>query len=301
MVTGRTNTLGAVVADVENVFFARVLRGFTDVGRAAGFEIIVANTDERPAREEASLAMFIRNRVDGVLVSPASMSRVAHLFSAHGSGLPLVLLDRHVDGLSVDAVVVDNVSAARGAVQRLLDGGHRRIAMVAGTGGDPSGADAGVADVATTADRVTGYRTALEAAGLPLRRDYVCAADYRRESARAAALTLLALPEPPTAVFTSDSLLALGVLQAVRAAGLSVPRDLSLVSFDNPPWSDALEPPLTVVDQPAYEMGAVAARRLVRRVQGDTLPAETIRLDSAWVERGSIASPPTLDAFRPGV
>jgi DNA-binding LacI/PurR family transcriptional regulator len=291
MITGRTNTLGVVVPDIENVFFARVLRGIADVGREEGFEILVANTDERAEREIASLDLLIRNRVDGVVIAPASRTHVEHLVSARRAGLQVVVVDRSVPDLDADTVLVDNVAAARSVVERLLQAGHRRIAMVAGRVGDPAGATRQASDVATTSDRVAGYRQALASAGIAFRPEFLRMGGSRREDARAVALDLLALREPPTAVFASDSILALGVLQAVRANGLSTPADISLIAFDDPDWAQSVDPPLTVIEQPGYRIGVTAARRLIDRVRGSLAAPETLRFATRWVERESIARP----------
>ena len=294
MKTGRTNTLGAVVADIENAFFARVMRGFTDTARSEGFQVILANTDEDLATEQSAVRVFQERRVDGMVVTPACLDRSDHLRAAHEAGVPLVLLDRRVPGLATDVVHIDNVAAARETTGKLLEAGHRKIAMVSGITAAESdaGPDELPTGISTTHDRLEGYRQALAGAGVAYRQDYVCTADFHLAAARRATEQLLRLPDRPTAVFATDSTNALGVLLAMRDAGLRAPDDLSVVAFDDADWTDLVEPGLSVMAQPVYEMGQLAASRLVARVTGGPLPAEDHVLDTQWLPRASIGRPP---------
>src|SRR4051812_25277002 len=151
MITGRTMTLGVVLGDIENEFFSRVARGFTDVARAEGFDTIVANTDEQVGNERSAVRVFLERRVDGLMVAPASMTERAHLAAVRGSGAHLVVVDRRVPGLGVDTVLIDNVAAAGAAVAHLTAAGHRRIGVVTGGAGTGTGTDETV--VSTSTDR----------------------------------------------------------------------------------------------------------------------------------------------------
>jgi LacI family transcriptional regulator, galactose operon repressor len=164
--------------------------------------------------------------------------------------------------------------------------------MIAGTSGDAA-ADASVRAVrsGTTGEWIDGYRQALADAGLAWRREFLATGAFSRADGHAVAVRLLASTQRPTAVLTTDGLLALGVLQAVRAVGPATPGDLSLVSSSDPEWAGVTDPPLTALEQPGHAVGVTAARLLIRRVRGSLAPAETRRLQTTWMERGSVARP----------
>src|SRR3954454_21843423 len=283
MITGKTNTIGAVVADIGNPFFARVTRGLSDAARAAGFEVILVNTDEDLASERSALKVLLDKQVDGVIVAPASSLEPGHLRTAQECGAEIVLIDRRVAGLEADAVLIDNRTAAREAVEHLLAAGHRRIALVTG-GGDG-------AQLSTGTERIEGYVAALEAAGVPECTTYLRATAF--DQARAERLTagVRALHARPTALFASDLVVALGALRAVQAAGLTIPAELTFVAFDDADWTTLITPPLSVVAQPAYDMGRKAAEVLIDRIHGNDAAPREHQLPTTFIERESIAAP----------
>lgn len=294
MKTGRSNTLGAVVADIENAFFARAMRGFTDVARAHGFQVILTNTDEDPVVERSAVRVFQERRVDGIVVTPASLDPTGHLHAAHAAGVPIVLLDRRVPGLAVDVVQIDNVKAARETIEQLIAAGHRKIAMLTGVtevevSVHASGLESGVS---TSKDRLQGYRQALEGGGIAYRPDYVRTADFHLMAARQEAERLFRLSDRPSAVFATDSTNALGVLLALRDVGLQVPQDVSVVAFDDADWADVVEPGLSVMAQPVHEMGRLSASLLVSRIRGEALPPRRHVLGTRWLARESVGPPP---------
>ncbi|MEV0600852.1 LacI family DNA-binding transcriptional regulator [Streptomyces sp. NPDC050315] len=304
MITGRTHTLGAIVADIQNPFFAGVTRGITDAARAAGYQVLLANTDEDVAAERAAVKMLRDKHVDGLIVAPAATTETGHLAAAHAAGCPVVLLDRQAPGLPADSVTVDNHGAAQDAVRRLLTAGHRRIALVSLLGTAPVGgagaasgaapsADPGASPdpVSTGLERIEGYRAALRGAGLTDTDTYLRTGTFHREDPADLTADLLSLPEPPTAVFATDSMIALGVLSAARDHGLRVPEHLSVVTFDDTDWARAVRPRISVVAQPVQELGARAVHSLITRIEGTATAPEHIVLDTEFIDRESIASP----------
>ncbi len=291
MITGRTMTLGVVVGDIENEFFSRVTRGFTDVARGSGFDTVIVNTDEKVSSERAAVRVLLERRVDGLMVAPASMFDGGHLVDARDSGAHLVLVDRRVPRLGLDTVLIDSVQAAREAVERLVVAGHRRIGLVTGGGAGETADSSSDSVVSTSTDRLRGYREALEAAGIHVDPALVCAGDFHLDAARERTRTLLTSDRRPTAVLATDSVLSLGALLAVRDVGLRCPEDVSLVGFDDPDWASVVRPRLSVMSQPAQELGATAARRLLVRVRGGTGRARTTMLRATWQERESVAAP----------
>jgi len=291
MITGRSNTVGLVVADIGNPFFAAVARGVSDVARAAGYEVVLVNTDEDVVTERSAVQVLVSKRVDGVIVAPASPVDVDHLAATQRAGCPVVLLDRQVEGLETDVVLVDNLGASRDVTQRLLSAGHERIAMV--TGGSSS-VDQAVLDrpsVSTARDRVDGYLATLADAGVAEPAAYLRTGAHTRQLAEALTTKLLSLPQPPTAVFASDSVVALGVLKALRDANAEIPRQVSLVTFDDADWTAVVAPAISVVAQPAQELGRCAAEVLLERVAGADYPVRSHVKPTSFVSRDSIAPP----------
>jgi LacI family transcriptional regulator len=301
MITGRTMTLGVVVGDIENDFFSRAVRGFTDVADPAGFATIIASTDESLDNERAAVRVFVERRVDGLLVAPASMQDGRHLRDARDAGVAVVLIDRKIHRVGIDTELIDNVAAARAAVQHLTSAGHARIGVITGgvsVAGEPL--PLGETKVSTSVDRVAGYREALEAARLTYDPSLVRPGDFHLPAARSRTAQLLTEPTRPTAILATDGVLTLGALLAIRDVGLRCPQDVSLVGFDDPAWAAVVRPRVSVMAQPVHELGASAARRLLARIAGDTSrPRTTMKLHTSWRPRESVAAP-CVDP-RPGV
>src|SRR4051812_11974855 len=291
MITGRTMTLGIVVGDIENEFFSAVVRGFTDVVRSSGFATIIANTDERLANERAAVRVFMERRVDGLLVAPASMVDGRHIREARDAGAAVVLVDRRIHRIGLDTVVIDNVAAARQAVGQLTARGHERIGLITGVGFGDEPPPSGEGLVSTSADRLAGYRLALDDAGLSFDPTLVRPGDFHMEAARERAADLLTSRACPSAVLATDGVLALGTLLAIRDVGLRCPEDVSLVGFDDLAWASVVRPRVSVMAQPTIDLGAVAARQLLARVGGTASRPRTITLNASWRGRDSIAAP----------
>lgn len=293
MVTGRTHTLGAVVADIESPFFARAMRAFSDVVGRAGSHVLLSNTDEDVDSERAAVEVLQQRRVDGMLVAPASPVEVDHLHAVHLGGTPLVLLDRALPGLAADSVVIDNVLAGRMATEPLLAAGHRRVAMVTSADLD------GPADPRANPGlgRAVGYRQALRVAGIDAGDAPISTGDFRVSSAQRRTAELLDGPHPPSALVTTDSTMTLGALRALHARGLRVPDDVSLVGIDDADWLPVLVPPVTVVAQPTAQLGALAAELLLRRLAEPGAPPVLRTLPVSLIPRGSVL-PPSRGAGR---
>jgi len=297
MVTGRTHSLGFVSADMENPFFARNMRGITDVARSAGYEVVIANSEESPDLERRAVRVLHERRVDGLIVAPTEYDNADHLVTMLDEGVPVVLLDRAVRGVAADAVLVDNVSAARAGVESLIRLGHRRIGLLV--------TDLGEADLirkleevaldpthaATAAARGVGYLAALTGAGIAPDPALIRSAQYTRESAAQAADSLLRRRNPPTAILTVDNVLTLGAFEAIQASGLAFPAEVSLLGFDDLEWTTIVRPRLSVIAQPAYDIGATAARLLLGRLAGQSSPPRVMFLETSLIERDSTAPP----------
>lgn len=294
--SGSTRTIGVVVSDIQLAFFAQAVRAIADTAHGAGFEVILANTDEDVAAERAAVGVLLDKRVDGMLVVPAEPADIAHLREVRDRGVSVVLFDRGAPGLRCDAVVVDNVVAARNAVRHLVRLGHVRVAiLLEGRSAIPAAelgaARLGTASGVTSRLRQLGWASALRAAGLPVSDALILGARYDREDACRVTAAALSSRPAPTAIVTTDETMTLGALDAVRELGLAMPADVSVVGFDDLPWTTLVRPPLTVVAQPVQEIGATAARLLLRRIVGDVGPSETVVLRTSFVLRGSTGPP----------
>jgi len=276
LVSRATTTVGLVVGDIENPFFAAAARGLADVMDAHGYTVLLANADEDAGRERRAVDALRARQVDGMVVVPAPGASPEHLTELVTAGVPLVLLDRAVVGVAADSVLVRNVAGARAAVAHLAGLGHRRIGVVSDS-----------PDITSSAERIQGYRQALRAAGIAPEPGLISIGGPTRDDGEAAALRLLDRPDRPTAVFTANNFMTVGALRAARSLALRIPEDVALVGFDDLDWTTLVQPPVTVVRQPVADLGRVAGERLLRRLEGDAGPPKRIRLDANLIVRGS--------------
>jgi LacI family transcriptional regulator len=253
----RTGTLAVIVPDVANPFYTLVLRGAEDVARRAGFRVILCDTRSDVGAEHEVIEEMIAHRVEGILIAPVSDRSRDHLRRLAKFGVPFVLVDRTVPGIDSDAVLGDSESGARQLVDHLVSHGHRRIGMIVESN-----------DVSTARERRRGYEAALAAAGIPVDPALVANAAVDPGGGLVGMQQLLALDDRPTAVFTVNNLVALGAIEAIRAAGLEVPDDIALVCFDDIELASRLYPFLTVMEQPAETFGTLGTQLLIERIEG---------------------------------
>ncbi|MGW2178294.1 LacI family DNA-binding transcriptional regulator [Streptomyces sp. NPDC001732] len=267
--TDQTRTLGLVISDVLNPYFTELARFVEEEARALGYSVVIGNADERPDLQDHHVRTLLDRRIDGLLVSPADGDSPLMADVARG-GTPMVFVDRWMPAVDVPVVRADGRGAIRDLVAHLHALGHRRLAIIAGP-----------AATTTGAERVEAFREALRAYQLPLPDVYIGQGDFQADSGRRVTERFLALPEPPEVVFAADNLMALGALDAIRAAGLRVPQDIGLAAFDDIPWFVHTDPPITAIAQPTGDLGRAAVRALVdivdgRSPQSVTLPARLV-------------------------
>lgn len=299
MSTGVSHTIGVIVADIANPFFGGVVRGISDAARARGFDTLVVSTHEALDEEVAATDLLIDKRVDGLVVASAALdaASAAHLERARGHGIPVVLVDRAVPGLDLDAVVIDNREATREAVARLIGEGHRRIGFVWGPPVDERPrrrrdlVDAAARDLWTDGERLQGYLDALDDEGLAFDAELVMVGPKTEQRAELEVGRMLALPEPPTALFCTETDAMTGSLRALRTAGLRVARDVSLIGFDDSSWAAVIEPPLTMIEQPMLALGTRAAELLFATIDGERERTELHTLETRYIARASVAPP----------
>lgn len=252
-----TKTIGIVITDITNPFFPLVVRGAEDAALNWGFTLSIFNTDNCLDRERSCLSVLRSREADGVLLvsSPNPAGAIDHLEDARKGGLTMVCLDRIPPGMKCDAVLANHEKGARLAVRHLHLMGHRRIGAILGPPG-----------LQNSIDRSTGYHEALKECGLEVHRELERQGNFRFESGHRLAKDLLLLPMPATAIFAANGMMGLGALKSIQELGLRCPEHVSLVVFDDYPGADIFRPTLTVISQPAYEMGYRGTEMLIERI-----------------------------------
>jgi LacI family transcriptional regulator len=275
LTTKRTETIGVIVSDVSNHFFAEILRGIEDVVMPENYGLLVCNTAEVLEREAHYLDLLLRQRVDGIIAA-ATSQRWNALAQAQSQHTPIVFMDRSFADMNGPFVCVDNKQGAYLGVRHLIECGHRQIGILAG-----------FQRLSTMRDRLAGFRQAMQDYAIPVSEKWVITSQLSIEAGCKVMRQLLSLPERPTAAFINNNLLALGALLAINELGVRCPEDIALVSFDDHPWAAVSDPPLTVVRQPAQQLGQVAAQILLDLIGDEQIPESHIILDCELVTRQS--------------
>ncbi|MFJ6831094.1 LacI family DNA-binding transcriptional regulator [Streptomyces sp. NPDC091209] len=284
LVTSRTRSIGLAVSAITNPYFTEILQGVEAGALEHGYGLLIADPHDDPEHERTVVQLLHERRVDGMIIAPsATPDALLRYLGRHD--VPTVFLDRLVSppvgsGFRHDQVCAENTEPMAALVAHLAERGHRRIGLVAGLPG-----------LSTTTERITGYRHGLAHAGLPYDERLVAHGDSRTETAEEATHRLLSLGAPPGALVTADNAMTIGALRALRERGLSVPDDLALCCFDDFSWADLFTPRLTVIAQPAKEIGATAVHLLLERLASPQLESRTVRLPSAFVHRSSCGCP----------
>ena len=263
---------GVIVPDIAIGFYARTLKGAQDALERAGYQVLVMNTERQAEREAAALRTLLSHRVRGVLLATSGGFE-------RELPVPVVFFDNLVEGAGAGSVARANREGAALVVEHLVWHGHERIAYL----GAPPSFTSGV-------ERLAGFRAAMAAAGRDVPADHVALGDesWSVESGRAATRSLLALTPRPTALVAASDTLAVGAIQAVREAGLRVPDDLAVISFDDPFFADLLDPPITALSRTEHELGELAASLLLHAIESDRAgPPTEVRLPSELIVRRS--------------
>ncbi|MGI9951697.1 LacI family DNA-binding transcriptional regulator [Moorellaceae bacterium AZ2] len=251
---GHTYTIGLILPDITNAFFPSLARSIEDTASVHGYTVFLCNSDNEPANEEKYLRTLVQRFVDGIIIVGSS-SESSCIQEVASNGIPVVLIDRRVEGVAADSVFCDNIHGAYLAVTHLLDEGHREIAFLGGP-----------LDVSTTREREQGYILAHQEKGVPIDRSLISYGEFTYESGFKQMTDLLERGRQPSAVFAANDMLAIGANRAIEGKNLRVPEDISIVGYDDILWAALEKPPLTTVAQPVYRLGMTACEILLERI-----------------------------------
>jgi LacI family transcriptional regulator len=277
---GTSSLIGLVVPDITNPFYTEFVHGVQQRASAAHLTVILGVSDDNAAREGALLRLMRSHQAMGTIILPSGGEGDCRKLADYAGNMPLVAADNAPSGLSIDTVAIDNRKAAELVTEHVLSFGHKLIATVSGP-----------LHRYVSRERQCGFEAAMERHGLPILPENVERGEFQVDAARETGLRLLTRKDRPTAIFVANNQMLIGVMQAVAAAGLSVPRDISVASIDDFPWASAFMPALTTVRQPIAAMAEAALDMLASRIEGDGQPVRRLVLEPQLVVRQSCAAP----------
>lgn len=279
--TQDTSSIGVIIPDIENPFFSSVIRGISDVAEKNNYNILFFGTNETPSKEHSYLKIAQGQRLKGVIITPISEydnKTRDYLIRLNDSGVPVVLIDRNINDTNFDGVFIDNVQSAYEGVESLINEGHTRIGIITG----PSTSKPGK-------ERLLGYLKVMEANGLDVPSGYIASGDFKVEKAYIRTKELLALKNPPTAIFTSNNLTSLGCLKYLTEIKMKIGKDISIIGFDDIDILKYIDYKLSVIDRDAKMQGQEAMNLLLNRLknQDNSIESKKIILPHNIILRGS--------------
>lgn len=272
----KSRIIGVLVPDIQIPFFASIVVSIDKVLQDAGYLLLLGNTNETLAGEQAHLNIFLSEVVSGVIFAAADARDMSNYRRLQELGIPLVAIDRAPGDLEVDTVQLNNVHAAWQAVSHLIEEGHTRIAWI---GGSPT--------ASTSVERLQGYEQAMQSAGLPIDPSWVQPGWFTHEGGYRSMEAIMHLPERPTSVVIANQVMTLGALQFIHEHGYEIPSDIAMIGFDDMAWASALRPALTVVVQPVNDIGTLAGRLMLDRVRDPESSIKHVTLKARLIVRAS--------------
>jgi LacI family transcriptional regulator len=277
--TQRTNTIGVIIPRINSYFMSAVIAGMENIATSEGYNLIISQSSESQEKEKANAVTLFNNRVDGLLVSLAyDTESMAHFEAFIKKKIPVVFFDRTIDQPDSICIQINNTKAAYEATTHLISLGRRRIVHITAS-----------QKRNVYVDRLQGYKQALNDQRIPFRDDLVIVGNLSQEAGADAATQIRQMHPLPDAVFVANDNCAVGCMMALKQMGIRIPEDIAFVGFNNDPVSTVVEPNLTTINYPGYEMGQVAARNLIAGLNGSagSLSTNTIILRSELVIRES--------------
>jgi LacI family transcriptional regulator len=280
LVTGGTRSIGVAISLLANPYFAVLIQAIEREAATAGYTMLLADTHDTAETERDTVRALRSRRVDGMLLTPAPGDGLV-ISELVALDVPTVLVDRVATRRDVDQVGAENIQSTSALTAHLASLGHRRIGMISGAAG-----------LTTSEERALGYRLGLGRAGLPWTPELVACGHSSRDGGALALSTLLAYPEPPSALVVGNDSMMVGVLNEARRRGLRIGRDLPVVVYDDVEWAQLVDPPLTTMAQPIEEIGRQAVRLLLARITTPDRKPETVRLPPTLCHRESCGCGP---------
>ncbi|WP_094604329.1 HTH-type transcriptional regulator KdgR [Sporomusa silvacetica DSM 10669] len=265
----RTHTVGAIVANILNPFSTSIIRGIEDTLQEAGFNLILCNADDDPAKERDYVNMLVDKQIDGLIINTTGCNN--ELIAQVNQTIPIVLIDRKASDIDIDTVTVDSARGVRQAVDHMVSLGHAGIAMLT----------LPYDHVSPRLERVQAYQTALAAHGIPFREDWLVQTSIEEDAILSKLQALLggeAIADKPTSIFCANNMITMSVVKAIKQMGLTIPDEIAVLGFDDWEWAQLIDPPVTVVAQPVYDMGNKAAALLIKRMKGGRSPKKPITI-----------------------
>ncbi len=251
----KTNTIGVIVGNLLSQFYSIIAKAVEDVAQKNGYNMILCNGDDDPQKELKYLKVLKSNRVDGIILTPTGKN-AEYVNRLIDSGTEVVLLDRLIEGVNCDAVLADNANGAYKAVKHLIDQGYRKIAIITG-----------YIDRTTGRERLNGYLRAISEAGIPRDDTLIKVGNFKKRSGIELTKEILQMENRPEAIFVSNLDMTLGALITIKEMGLKIPDDIGIVGYDDSDWSTILNPPLTTISQPVYNLGSTASEMLIKKIE----------------------------------
>jgi LacI family transcriptional regulator len=276
---GKSRTIGVVICSLDNSYVAQMLDGIDSFCTDQGYQIIIMQSKELQKQETACIDLLYASGVEGLLISPAyENTDFSHLIDLQQSGLPIVLFDRLSEHIKTTKVASNNFQGAYDATMHLINNGYRKIAHI----------NTNTA-LSITTERFNGYVKALQDSGIPFREDYVHYYDFAKENLEDIMKGLMNLPDQPDALFTATDQITMKCQSILSRLDYAIPADLALIGFSNTDMADVFYPPLTTINQPAFEIGKLAAQKLIEMIEqpDDTAGFETFLLDTEIQARAS--------------
>jgi DNA-binding LacI/PurR family transcriptional regulator len=273
----QTDTIGVIVPNLDYVL-STMVKGIDEVALEAGFTVMVCQSNESYGRELVNTRRLMDSLVDGFIISCSSETKIFdHFKKMIERKIPLVIFDRDNEGLEVPKVMLDNFAGGLMATEHLIDQGYKRISILAGP-----------KNLSISNQRLAGYLTALKNAGIKPDNDLIVHCDFNRTYAQVATEELLAMKKRPDAIFTISDRMAIGAMLAIKEKGLKMPDDIGLIGFNNEPVVSLVTPSISSIDQPAFEMGKVAAKLFIEMMHSETkINHETVILKPKLIVRES--------------
>jgi len=273
--TKRTYTLGMLIPDITNPFFAEIGRGVEDAANKNNFNVILCNTDDKLKKERTYLEILKGKRVDGLILGTAH-NKDKSILELEEKKFPYILISRNIEGLDKNCIIIDDVSGGIMATEYLVKLGHYRIAHISGP-----------LKTRSAVNRLKGYKLALKKNKIEYQEELVKEGDFRITGGYKAMKKLLELPEPPTAIFAANDLLALGTMQAIQKKKYHIPEDFCIIGFNDIKLASFVYPPLTTIRQPMQEMGALAVKMLLKIIEGGEFNQKKVVLKPKLIIRES--------------